>query len=102
MFRFDYSVAFLRWALQPPGQPAEWLLGVRGGKKQRLFGFISGIPVHMKLNQPEIANYIKILLKGTNKDQIIFKIITVSANANQIKYLMLTNMELIKTNINQK
>ena len=21
MFRFDYSVNFLRWALQPPGQP---------------------------------------------------------------------------------
>jgi len=54
MFRFDYSVAFLRWALSPPGQPAEWLLGVRGGKKQRLFGFISGIPVHMKLNQHEL------------------------------------------------
>jgi glycylpeptide N-tetradecanoyltransferase len=33
MFRFDYSVPFLRWALLPPGQPAEWLCGVRGGKK---------------------------------------------------------------------
>lgn len=51
MFRFDYSVPFLRWALQPPGQPAEWLVGVRGGKKQRLFGFISGIPVKMSLNK---------------------------------------------------
>jgi glycylpeptide N-tetradecanoyltransferase len=51
MFRFDYSVPFLRWALLPPGQPAEWLCGVRGGKKQRLFGFISGIPIHMGLNK---------------------------------------------------
>ena len=49
-FRFDYSVSFLRWALLPPHQPQDWLLGVRGGKKQRLFGFISGIPVSMNLN----------------------------------------------------
>ena len=50
MFRFDYSIPFLRWALLPPGGPKEWLIGVRGGKKNKLFGFISGIPVHMGLN----------------------------------------------------
>ncbi len=54
MFRFDYSVPFLRWALLPPGQPAEWLIGVRAGKKQRLFGFISGIPVHVGVNGQEV------------------------------------------------
>jgi glycylpeptide N-tetradecanoyltransferase len=45
MFRFDYSIAFLQWALTPPGYHKEWLFGVRGGAKNRLFGFISGIPV---------------------------------------------------------
>ena len=50
MFRFDYSVPFLRWALLPPEQPKDWLVGVRGGKKQRLFGFISGIPVTTGMN----------------------------------------------------
>jgi len=45
MFRFDYSIQFLQWALTPPGYHKEWLFGVRGGKKNRLFGFISGIPV---------------------------------------------------------
>lgn len=45
MFRFDYSIEFLQWALTPPGFHKEWLFGVRGGKKNRLFGFISGIPV---------------------------------------------------------
>ena len=45
MFRFDYSIAFLQWALTPPGYHKEWLFGVRGGKKNKLFGFISGIPV---------------------------------------------------------
>ncbi len=45
MFRFDYSIPFLQWALTPPGYHKEWLFGVRGGKKNKLFGFISGIPV---------------------------------------------------------
>ena len=46
MFRFDYSIEFLKWALTPPGYYKQWLFGVRGGKKNKLFGFISGIPVH--------------------------------------------------------
>jgi glycylpeptide N-tetradecanoyltransferase len=50
MFRFDYSVKFLQWALTPPGYRKDWLFGVRGGKKNKLFGFISGIPVHMTVN----------------------------------------------------
>jgi glycylpeptide N-tetradecanoyltransferase len=50
MFRFDYSVKFLQWALTPPGYYKDWLFGVRGGKKNKLFGFISGIPVHMNVN----------------------------------------------------
>ena len=50
MFRFDYSVPFLMWALTPPGYKKDWLFGVRGGKKNKLFGFISGIPVHMTVN----------------------------------------------------
>lgn len=45
MFRFDYSIEFLQWALTPPGFHKDWLFGVRGGKKNKLFGFISGIPV---------------------------------------------------------
>lgn len=50
MFRFDYSVPFVRWALLPPGQHPEWLVAVRGGKKQSLFGFISAIPVLTQVN----------------------------------------------------
>lgn len=46
-FRFDYQPKFLKWALTPPGYKPEWLVGVRGGAKKQLFGFISGIPVHM-------------------------------------------------------
>ena len=50
MFRFDYSKDFLRWALLPPGYNPRWLVGVRAGKKRRLFGMITGIPVQMMLN----------------------------------------------------
>ena len=46
-FRFDYSIDFLKWALTPPGFNPDWLIGVRGGNQQNLFGFISGIPVKM-------------------------------------------------------
>jgi len=53
MFRFDYSVPFVRWALLPPGQHPEWLVAVRGGKKQSLYGFIGAIPVTMMVNGKE-------------------------------------------------
>lgn len=50
MFRFDYSKDFLRWALLPPNGMPNWLVGVRAGKKKKLFGMITGIPVEMMLN----------------------------------------------------
>ena len=50
MFRFDYKIPFLRWALCVPGYHKNWLLGVRGGKNNSLFAFIAGIPVHVVVN----------------------------------------------------
>lgn len=47
MFRFDYSIPFLRWALMPPSGNPHWIVGVRAGKRQKLFGLITGIPVKM-------------------------------------------------------
>ncbi|CAD8043251.1 unnamed protein product [Paramecium primaurelia] len=51
MFRFDYSIEFLRWALLPPGQYADWLVGVR--VNQKLVGFISGIPVTLYIENQQ-------------------------------------------------
>lgn len=51
MFRFDYSANFLKWALQPPGWKKAWHLGVRVKSNQKLVGFISGIPAHMRMRQ---------------------------------------------------
>ncbi|KAG6590997.1 glycylpeptide N-tetradecanoyltransferase 2 [Phytophthora cinnamomi] len=45
MFRFDYSIAFLMWALTPPGFHKDWHVGVRNQKTNKLMAFISGIPV---------------------------------------------------------
>ena len=44
MFRFDYSMPFLRWALQPPGYRPEWFVGVRVAQTQKLVAFISCTP----------------------------------------------------------
>ena len=48
MFRFDYSDAFLAYALRPPGYEKEWIVGVRVIKTQKLVGFITGVPAHVK------------------------------------------------------
>jgi len=50
MFRFDYSIAFLRWALTPPGFLQNWHLGVRVKTTRKLVGFITGIPASIKVN----------------------------------------------------
>uniref|UniRef100_K3X2Q6 Glycylpeptide N-tetradecanoyltransferase n=1 Tax=Globisporangium ultimum (strain ATCC 200006 / CBS 805.95 / DAOM BR144) TaxID=431595 RepID=K3X2Q6_GLOUD len=45
MFRFDYSVEFLKWSLTPPGYHKAWHIGVRSQSNNKLLAFISGIPV---------------------------------------------------------
>jgi glycylpeptide N-tetradecanoyltransferase len=47
MFRFDYSTEFLKWALLPPGQYPDWIIGVRMQTTKKLVGFITGIPVNL-------------------------------------------------------
>lgn len=47
MFRFDYSIEFLRWAVLPPNYYKEWLVGVRVKKNRKLVGFITAIPLHL-------------------------------------------------------
>jgi glycylpeptide N-tetradecanoyltransferase len=46
-FRFEYSMPFLRWALNPPEYQKDWILGIRAEGNNKLCAFISGIPVHM-------------------------------------------------------
>ncbi|KAI9593473.1 glycylpeptide N-tetradecanoyltransferase 1 [Syncephalis fuscata] len=51
MFRFDYSPAFLDWALKPPGWVEDWHLGVRVAGNNKLVAFISGIPVDLRIRK---------------------------------------------------
>ena len=54
IFRFDYCIEFIRWALNPPGYIQDWLFGVRVSSSKKLVGFISGIPVHINVRGKEV------------------------------------------------
>jgi len=55
MFRFDYSKAFLAWAVQSPGFVPDWHLGVRAnGPTGKLVAFITGVPAHIRLRETEL------------------------------------------------
>lgn len=53
-FRFKYSPSFLKWALQCPGWQKEWMVGVRATTSKKLVGFITAIPVKLRVrdNKP--------------------------------------------------
>ena len=54
MFRFDYSIEFLRWALCPPGQYEDWVVGLRTIKKKKMVACITGIPLHMFVDKKKV------------------------------------------------
>ncbi|XP_049848783.1 glycylpeptide N-tetradecanoyltransferase 1-like [Schistocerca gregaria] len=54
MFRFDYSIPFLQWALSPPEYKKDWHVGVRVSSTHLLIGFITGIPVNVNIYQNTI------------------------------------------------
>ncbi|KLT41550.1 N-myristoyl transferase [Cutaneotrichosporon oleaginosum] len=56
MFRFRYSREFLLWALTPPGYYKDWHIGVRVQKTGKLVGFISGIPVELRVRNNTFMN----------------------------------------------
>ncbi|KAJ3766611.1 N-myristoyl transferase [Lentinula raphanica] len=50
-FRFKYSAEFLQWALQVPGYCKEWHVGVRVKSNKKLVGFISGVPMLLRVRK---------------------------------------------------
>jgi len=48
MFRFDYSIPFLEWALTPPNYPPSWHVGVRSASSKKLVAFISAVPANVR------------------------------------------------------
>ncbi|CDW71605.1 n-myristoyl transferase [Stylonychia lemnae] len=53
-FRFDYPIDFIRWALLVPGYKVDWFVGVRVSKTQKLFAFISGIPIKTRVKDKTV------------------------------------------------
>eukprot|EP01039_Chlorochromonas_danica_P008336 gene8335-9189_t len=54
MFRFDYSIPFLQWALTPPGYLTNWHVGVRNAKTKALMGCITAVPVHVRVHDKTV------------------------------------------------
>lgn len=90
MFRFNYSPAFLKWALQPPGYRRDWHIGVRVKSTGKLVAFISAIPSSIRANgQPIRAveiNFLCVLKKLRSKRlaPVLIKEITRRVNLQDI------------------
>lgn len=52
MFRFDYKMPFLQWALTPPNYCHDFHLGVRWG--DRLMAFITGVPAVIRVRGADV------------------------------------------------
>jgi glycylpeptide N-tetradecanoyltransferase len=55
MFRFDYSIPFLRWALTPEGYRHDWHVGVMANESQKLVGFITAIPAKLNVYDSKVS-----------------------------------------------
>ncbi|UJR18703.1 hypothetical protein I4U23_005610 [Adineta vaga] len=53
-FRLKYSIPFLRWALCAPGWLKKFHVGVRITKSGKLVGFISAVPIRMRVFDREL------------------------------------------------
>jgi glycylpeptide N-tetradecanoyltransferase len=106
-FRFDYQKEFLKWALLPPKQHSDWLCGVRGGKKNKLFGFITGIPVKVrakgKLIQMTEINFLCVhtKLRKLRLAPVLIKEITRRTNIKKIWQAIYTAGTLIPRPISE-
>ncbi|XP_044034402.1 glycylpeptide N-tetradecanoyltransferase 1-like isoform X2 [Siniperca chuatsi] len=51
--RFDFSLEYLQWALQPPNWLAQWHCGVRVDTNNKLVGFIAAVPADVRIYEME-------------------------------------------------
>jgi len=54
-FRFDYSADFIRWSLQPPHTPKDWVVGVRAVASGKLVACITGVAANMRMGTAEVV-----------------------------------------------
>ena len=102
-FRFDYQIVFLKWALALPNQKPEWLIGVRGGAKQKLMAFISAIPVTMHVNKKKIemaeVNFLCVhkKLRSLRLAPVLIQEVTRRVNLHSIFQAIYTSGTIIPT-----
>lgn len=107
-FRFNYSIEFLKWALQPPGWKREWHIGVRAkpaqdGKKGKLVAFISGVPASLKVRDSKVSaveiNFLTIHRKLRSKRlaPVLIKEVTRQCYRNGIYQALYTAGTLLPT-----
>nr|XP_046234298.1 glycylpeptide N-tetradecanoyltransferase 2-like isoform X2 [Scatophagus argus] len=51
--RFDFSLEYLKWILQPPNYQAQWHCGVRVDTNNKLVGFIAAVPADVLIYETE-------------------------------------------------
>ncbi|XP_035520653.1 glycylpeptide N-tetradecanoyltransferase 1b [Morone saxatilis] len=51
--KFDFSLEYLQWALQPPNWLAQWHCGVRVDINNKLVGFIAAVPADVRVYEME-------------------------------------------------
>lgn len=55
MFRFDYSMGLLKWAMCPPGWKPVWHVGIRRVSDNKLVGFVTAIPARIRIYEKELS-----------------------------------------------
>ena len=90
MFRFNYSLSFLQWALMAPGWKQQWHVGVRVVTSRKLVAFISGIPVKLRVRENVLsASEINFLcvhkkLRSKRLTPVLIKEITRRCNIEEV------------------
>ncbi|XP_054625206.1 glycylpeptide N-tetradecanoyltransferase 2-like [Dunckerocampus dactyliophorus] len=51
--RYDFSMEYLQWALQPPNWLAQWHCGIRVDSNKKLVGFIGAVPADVHIYDTE-------------------------------------------------
>merc|ERR1719410_1309383 len=54
LFRFNYGMEFLRWALLAPGYLRSWHLALRGSVKKKLLACITAIPADVNVHNKSV------------------------------------------------